>query len=254
MTDGEEAIMLSAGLELVLGAVATETEGASATTGVWVVSIGLIALLLFVAMLFSIAWRRTWRWDDPKGMGSRLRGLGLPSGSTRSVIALLVVGGFVLFAFFGGAVVGDQERFAAILGAWITLTGAVSGFYFGARTGQTLGSSIAGTGSTPTFSSGTDAPPTAPAADGSVYLSTLGRAYVRRAGAWVDAGLSLPGAATSMSHEIGVDLAAAAPVVTSATITAEAYVVAENAHGDHYRLARYDGTGWVWEGAAFPKV
>ena len=97
--------------------------------------IGFLFLLAFLVMI--IAWWRTWGWNKGKRL-KKVRGLGLPNGSVRSILALLIVGGFVLFAFLGRGIVGDNEQFTAILAAWVTLTGAVTGFYFGARTGQTL--------------------------------------------------------------------------------------------------------------------
>ena len=66
--------------------------------------IGVLFGLAFLSMV--IAWWRTWHWDDEEAV-QKLRGLALPSGTTRSVLALLVVGGFVLFAFIG---------FTAVLG------------------------------------------------------------------------------------------------------------------------------------------
>ena len=101
------------------------------------VAIGLGVLLLFVFALVSIAWIRTWGWNDGESRG-KLRGLALPNGSVRSVLALLIVGGFIVFAFIGRGIVGEGDEFTAVLGAWITLTGTVTGFYFGSRTGQTL--------------------------------------------------------------------------------------------------------------------
>jgi hypothetical protein len=113
------------------GSVVTPTFGPEAV----LYGIGLLFLLAFLVML--IAWFRTWGWNDADGR-KKLRGLALPNGTVRSVLALLVVGGFILFAFLGRGIVGDNEQFTAILAAWVTLTGAVTGFYFGSRTGQTL--------------------------------------------------------------------------------------------------------------------
>jgi hypothetical protein len=115
----------------------TTAGGVDASVGSWGVLIGLVALLLLVVFLLGAAWWRSKDWGKDEECG-RLRGLALPSGSVRAVIALVIIGGFVLFAFYGRAVVGDNDQFTAILASWITLTGAVSGFYFGARTGQTL--------------------------------------------------------------------------------------------------------------------
>jgi hypothetical protein len=113
------------------GSVVTPTFGPEAI----LYGIGLLFLLAFLVML--IAWFRTWGWNDADSK-KKLRGLALPNGTVRSVLALLVVGGFILFAFLGRGIVGDNEQFTAILAAWVTLTGAVTGFYFGSRTGQTL--------------------------------------------------------------------------------------------------------------------
>lgn len=113
------------------GLVVTPTFGPEAV----LYGVGLLFFLAFLVML--IAWIRTWGWNDADGM-KKLRGLALPNGTVRSVLALLVVGGFILFAFVGRGIVGDNDQFTAILAAWVTLTGAVTGFYFGARTGQTL--------------------------------------------------------------------------------------------------------------------
>jgi hypothetical protein len=115
------------------------TAGSVATPpfSAWAVAYGIGALFILAFLVMLIAWIRTWGWNDAEGM-EKLRGLGLPNGTVRSVLALLVVGGFILFAFIGRGIVGDNDQFTAILSAWVTLTGAVTGFYFGARTGQTL--------------------------------------------------------------------------------------------------------------------
>ena len=119
----------------------TTTAAGSATPAfsAWAVVFGIGALFFLAFLVMLIAWIRTWGWNDAEGM-EKLRGLGLPNGTVRSVLALLVVGGFILFAFIGRGIVGDNDQFTAILAAWVTLTGAVTGFYFGARTGQTLDS------------------------------------------------------------------------------------------------------------------
>jgi hypothetical protein len=130
----------------VLYLIAQTTTGAeSGTSGsavtptfsAWAVALGIGVLfgLAFLAMV--ITWIRTWGWSKEEDV-KKLRGLALPSGTTRSVLALLVVGGFVLFAFIGRGIVGDGDQYNAIFGAWVTLTGTVTGFYFGSRVGQNL--------------------------------------------------------------------------------------------------------------------
>ena len=64
----------------------------------------------------------------------KLKGLNLPAGSVRSMIALLVVGSFVNFLIFGDPVLG--KHFDKILAAFGTLSGSVIGFYFGNRSAE----------------------------------------------------------------------------------------------------------------------
>ncbi len=61
-----------------------------------------------------------------------LRGLNLPKGSVRSMLALMSVGSLVVVATFGvGALDADQyERVVTMLA---TLAGPILGFYFGSR-------------------------------------------------------------------------------------------------------------------------
>jgi hypothetical protein len=138
--------------EGTVGSVVTPTFGPEAV----LYGIGLLFLLAFLVML--IAWIRTWGWNDADGR-KKLRGLALPNGTVRSVLALLVVGGFILFAFVGRGIVGDNEQFTAILAAWVTLTGAVTGFYFGSRTGQTLDADPASVDPPPDDPEPVDPPP-----------------------------------------------------------------------------------------------
>ena len=60
-----------------------------------------------------------------------LKGLNLPKGSIRGVLALTAVGSFVNVMVLGGPVLG--EHFDSILAAFGTLTGSIIGFYFGNR-------------------------------------------------------------------------------------------------------------------------
>jgi hypothetical protein len=91
-----------------------------------------------------------------------LKGLALPKGSIIGLIAFLVVGGFLIFAFFSKSALSttteeivtangqvimrtdtlakplmttktDTSLFTTVLTAFGTLTGAVTGFYFGGR-------------------------------------------------------------------------------------------------------------------------
>ena len=84
----------------------------------WLVLVGVGAPLL-----------SRWRASAREG---ELRGLNLPRGSIRAMLALLVVGTFMNFLVFGGSAF-DGETFDKILAALVGLTGSVIGFYFGGR-------------------------------------------------------------------------------------------------------------------------
>ena len=66
---------------------------------------------------------------------TELRGLNLPRGSIRAILALLAVGSFVNVMVLGTSVLGDH--FEAVLAAFGALTGSIIGFYFGNRGGAT---------------------------------------------------------------------------------------------------------------------
>jgi len=63
--------------------------------------------------------------------GKELRGLNLPRGSLRAILALVTIGSFVNVMVLGAPVLG--ERFDSVLAAFGTLTGSIVGFYFGTR-------------------------------------------------------------------------------------------------------------------------
>ena len=60
-----------------------------------------------------------------------LRGLNLPRGSLRGILALATIGSFVNVMVLGAPVLGDN--FESVLAAFGTLTGSIVGFYFGTR-------------------------------------------------------------------------------------------------------------------------
>ena len=60
-----------------------------------------------------------------------LRGLNLPRGSLRGILALATIGSFVNVMVLGAPVLGSH--FESVLAAFGTLTGSIVGFYFGTR-------------------------------------------------------------------------------------------------------------------------
>ena len=64
-----------------------------------------------------------------------LRGLNMPNGSVRAMLALLTVGSFVVVLTFGPGEM-SRDAFSQVLAAFGALTGAVIGFYFGGRSGN----------------------------------------------------------------------------------------------------------------------
>ena len=68
-----------------------------------------------------------------------LRGLNLPSGSVRSMLALTIIGSYINFLLFGRNAGITEDYFNNVLAAFGTLAGAVTGFYFATRSVQTLG-------------------------------------------------------------------------------------------------------------------
>ncbi len=119
--------------------------------------VSLSVLVGVLLLIYAVAVWRTWNWEQ----GSKeppLKGLALPDGSIRGMIAFLLVGAFILFIFFGNDVLSstsqetktydangkivettttvDTTLFTTVLTAFGTLTGAVAGFYFGGRGSQ----------------------------------------------------------------------------------------------------------------------
>ena len=89
-------------------------------------------LLIAILLLAILSPFYAQKFFKPENDKSPLRGLGLPSGSVRAILALLIVGSFVNVLVFGSNVFGDD--FEQVVTAFGTLAGAVTGFYFAGRT------------------------------------------------------------------------------------------------------------------------
>lgn len=73
------------------------------------------------------------RIQKPNGSSADLRGLALPKGSVRSMLALLIIGSFMIVALIGGSISTLEENFTEVLSALSGIAGAVVGFYFGSK-------------------------------------------------------------------------------------------------------------------------
>ena len=96
-----------------------------------IVAEGILLLLVFVGLPLLSIWTTRNRIELP------LKGLGLPQGSVRSMLALTVVGSFVIFLVFGGT----ADHFTEIVAALTGVAGTIIGFYFGSG-GSGSGSSV----------------------------------------------------------------------------------------------------------------
>ena len=105
--------------------------GAKAAEIMWLqeplfwIEIVLVGLVLIGAPIYAKWARRT---DESS---KSLRGLNLPRGSVRAMLALFIVGSFVNVLVFGAQVFPDH--FEQVITAFGTLAGSVIGFYFGGR-------------------------------------------------------------------------------------------------------------------------
>ena len=104
-----------------------EMTAAAEGTSIWpmLIAEGILLFLVLVALPIHAIKRA-------KGSNvADLRGLALPQGSVRSMLALTVVGSFVIFLVFGGLALPTDARFTEIVAALTGIAGTVVGFYFG---------------------------------------------------------------------------------------------------------------------------
>lgn len=101
----------------------------------WALCAGAVLVLMLTAGVWLASWHRAKRLPDSSNV---LREpLGIPRGSVRSMLGLLIVGGFVDLLLFGWpAFKSKPEIFTTVVSTFATLTGTVTGFYFGHRAAQ----------------------------------------------------------------------------------------------------------------------
>lgn len=85
----------------------------------------ILLVIVLVALPLYSAWKAGNRDDLP------LKGLALPQGTVRSMLALVVVGSFIIFLLFGGSTLPAEARFTEIVTALTGVAGTIVGFYFG---------------------------------------------------------------------------------------------------------------------------
>ena len=112
---------------MTIPAVAQDNNGAGSgeVNYLFWAEIGLLVVVFLVMPIYSCFAAKS----NPEK--TKLKGLNLPEGSVRSMLALIAVGSFVNFLIFGSSM--PSEEFDKVLAAFGTLTGTIIGFYFGHR-------------------------------------------------------------------------------------------------------------------------
>ena len=88
---------------------------------------------LLTVILVGFPLYSYWIGKSKSGKCPELKGLNLPAGSIRGMLALMSVGSFVILLVLGPGAPEMKEYFDKALAAFGTLTGAIIGFYFGSR-------------------------------------------------------------------------------------------------------------------------
>lgn len=108
-----------------------EVSGSVANTvDMWPLAIAKIAL--FALVLIALPLLAIWVTRKHNGQ-MELRGLALPKGSVRSMLALMIVGSYLIVLVLGSGTAALENHYTEILGALSGIAGAVVGFYFGSR-------------------------------------------------------------------------------------------------------------------------
>ena len=89
-----------------------------------IAEMALLFIVLIALPMYAI-------WKTRALNNDTLKGLALPQGSVRSMLALTVVGSFVVFLVFGDAAFPNSARFTEIVAALTGIAGTIIGFYFG---------------------------------------------------------------------------------------------------------------------------
>ena len=89
---------------------------------------GLLVVVLVLMPIYSVVVEKL-----RSGSSSSPKGLNLPEGSIRGMLALMSVGSFIVVLVMGPGVPEMKDYFDQVVTAFGTLTGAIIGFYFGNR-------------------------------------------------------------------------------------------------------------------------
>ena len=100
---------------------------------VWTSPLVIVQCFWMVLVTLGAAWyaRSIGKKNGEVINKDELRGLNLPRGSLRGILALATIGSFVNVMVLGAPVLG--AHFPGVLAAFGTLTGSIVGFYFGTR-------------------------------------------------------------------------------------------------------------------------
>ena len=96
-------------------------------TLLWAEALLVVAVLVLLPVYSFCAGK----WGT--GTGANLKGLNLPEGSIRGMLALMSVGSFIIVLVLGPGLDFMKDYFDQVVTAFGTLTGAIIGFYFGNR-------------------------------------------------------------------------------------------------------------------------
>ena len=108
-----------------------ETVSATANELTW--SSPLVWITLVWLIVVGCALPMLAQFSPNKVPMTEIRGLNLARGSVRALIALMIIGIFVVFLVLGSPHFQNTAAFDNIVTALAALSGSVTGFYFGAR-------------------------------------------------------------------------------------------------------------------------